>query len=102
MPSRDSESLKIEPFADAGLRIDPADASPAVSRSTGYPASYMEVGGDAPELELFQQFWREHSGMLHEINQQGGAAALAHRYRVHPSRVRHGVGRPALQVEAGQ
>ena len=71
--ARDIDSIEIEKWAASGDRIKPDSASlnPRVSRSTGWPASFSESGGDVPRREVFNQLFAEITGMLSEINQQG-------------------------------
>ena len=71
---RDAESLKIQKWADTGDRTDPDASSltPPLVRVTGWPASFSRVGGNAPRRRVFNQLFRELSGMAVELNEHGG------------------------------
>ena len=45
--------------------------SQGLDRSTGWPLSYSQAGGDTPEREVFNQLDREITGMLAELNTHG-------------------------------
>ena len=63
---RDSESLKIKPWASRGDRVDPESSSldPVLTREIGWPESFSSDGGDTPRRQVFNQILREMTGML--------------------------------------
>jgi len=91
MTTRDSDALNIEKWAATGDVATPE--STGLTRATGWPASYSQVGGDTPSREVFNQMFREITGMLNEVNTRGGIlpwdTSIAY---VHPALVMGGDG----------
>lgn len=58
----DAEALKLELWAQDGDRTDPADATPAITPSVGFPSSFSMASGDTPSREVMNQILRILSG----------------------------------------
>jgi len=86
MVIRDADSLRIRKWALTGDTATPE--SEGLMRATGWPASYSQPGGDTPSREVFNQLFREITGMLFEINNHGGILGwdVTQQYR-HPALV---------------
>lgn len=69
MTTRDPDALQIQKWAATGDVATPE--STGLTRATGWPLSYSQVGGDTPSREVFNQMFREITGMLDEINTKG-------------------------------
>ncbi len=69
--SRDTEALKIRPWADAGQREIPELKSDPISRDTGWTLEYALPGGPTISRPLMNQMFREITGMLAEVNTSG-------------------------------
>ncbi len=70
--ARDEQSLKIKSWAESGDRAEPEAASPVLDRAEGWTSVFSQVGGEAPQREVFNQLFREITGMLVELNKHGG------------------------------
>ena len=66
---RDNDSLRIRRWADTGDTATPE--SVGLSRTTGFPSTYSEVGGTPPQLPVWNQKFLEITAMLREITQHG-------------------------------
>ena len=66
---RDDDAILIRKWAAAGDVATPE--SQGLDRAVGWPASYSPPGDNAPQREVFNQFWREVTAMLAEINETG-------------------------------
>ena len=69
----DPEILKIRKWGDTGDRTDPDDSSltPALSRSTGWPSSFSASDGNNPRRRVFNQLFRELTGLAADVRDQG-------------------------------
>ena len=69
----DAESKKIEKWADTGDRTDPDDSglSPALVRATGWPSEFSATDGNVPRRRVFNQLFRELSGVAVDTIQRG-------------------------------
>ena len=73
MTTRRPDSLNIVPWAETGLRIDPADPSltPPIDRRIGYTDEWEAADGNPVRLRPHQQLIYEITNMLDEINRKG-------------------------------
>ena len=73
MPPIDSESKKIEKWADVGDRTDPDDASlnPTLTRATGWPATFSATDGETIRRRVTNQLFRELTGMAVDTRDEG-------------------------------
>jgi len=68
--ARDTDALKIELWAATGDRGNPENYG--LDRSTGWTVGYEQAGsGQEPEREVFNQLFRELSGLFLEIQNVG-------------------------------
>ena len=67
--SRDADAILIEKWAASGDIKTPEDDG--LTRSTGWPSSYSDAGGDVPSREVFNQMFREITAFAVELNQSG-------------------------------
>ena len=72
-PPLDAEALKIRKWADSGDRTDPDSTTltPPLSRATGWPASFSSESGNTPRREVVNQLFREVTGAVVDMIQQG-------------------------------
>ena len=73
MPPIDSESKKIEKWADVGDRTDPDDASlnPTLTRATGWPATFSATDGETIRRRVTNQILRELTGIAVDTRDEG-------------------------------
>ena len=67
--ARNTESLKIRPWAANGDRATPESAG--LTRGRGWHRGYSLTGGPKPERRVFNQLLCEITSMLDEINTRG-------------------------------
>ena len=69
----DTESKKLAKWADSGDRTDPDDTSltPVLDRDTGWPSSFSATDGDTPRRAVFNQMFREITGLAVDTIRQG-------------------------------
>ena len=68
MTTRDSDALKNEKWAASG---SDGITTAGLTRSTGWPQSYSQTGGNNPEREVVNQLFREVTVLVVEINKSG-------------------------------
>lgn len=71
--ARNTEALKIQPWARDGDRTDPDNLAlvPPLNRLEGWPDSYSQPDGNPLRRQVFNQILHEITAMLHELNQHG-------------------------------
>ena len=60
MPN-DPDARLIRKWASATGALVATPESEGLTRTTGWPVSYATPGGDNPQMEIFNQVWREQS-----------------------------------------
>ena len=68
MTTRDSDALKNEKWAASG---SDGITTAGLTRSTGWPQSYSQTGGNNPEREVINQLFRELTALAVEFNKSG-------------------------------
>ena len=68
MTARDGDALKNEKWAASG---SDGITTAGLTRSTGWPQSYSQTGGNNPEREVINQVFRELTAQAVESNQSG-------------------------------
>ena len=96
---RDIESVNLSGMsgvwaADRSDNIEPDDAvalspGPALVRRSGWPESFSATDGPGPRREVFNQIFREITGMLVELNQHGLLEWDERFNYMHPAAVLH-------------
>ena len=81
--ARDSDSLKIEKWAESGDVATPE--SQGLARATGWPATYSQPDGSLPKREVMNQILREWSALGVELNTRGLLEWDASVSYVHPA-----------------